>query len=657
MNGSNKHSVKSPAWKNPRDVIKKGVRKNRRGLSVSSSSSSSSLKQLCIDNEADEGFALLSTRLSQGADSMIINPFRRASCKRSFKRNPLPNKINEDNVDFSSTVADLIADSNALQEFPSSVFDKMKKISLPKETEAKNNTTSLSATTTSTTGSLPVDFSSIDEFNCSTPKKKSLRIEESKTKVDSLPVDLRLGLKLRLESSKRFFWLENSRGTAAYDDAIKLFCLFQTGTNEIALETTGRSISDLSKFLACTLYWQFPDLAWQPSFPRLDNDSRLIGVRNPAVPSLHTLGDPLVQALTMQWFLSLEQLYHSWRFGKRQYFYACCPTYTILFWKTSKGITEVNENSSRNGEKYNFQVVITPTSYGFRQQLREDGIKYSMPFRHSRRSSFKHSIQNSNSLLQTTQSQPPLISDNKKEQSWISSDSSFSGRRDDFVLVCDSKENQTGSDGRGKNEKNEIENESSDDQNSSNDTDNDEWLREIGISPRKTLKITRNKSVMSSHSLDYECSLSMDPDFVDENRKSAIVLNDLDSIAALYNMMTTSNFGRVATGPQAGFPPTLLARQPFLNAVLKNLKCQYREFTKDGADFYVCEWENGPIMPHMLTMLENFLRHNSKLDQEASITGQISGRFKCPGMNDAAGLGEMANFSSFEFRLGSFFKS
>lgn len=36
---------------------------------------------------------------------------------------------------------------------------------------------------------------------------------------------------------------------------------------------------------------------------------------------------------------------------------------------------------------------------------------------------------------------------------------------------------------------------------------------------------------MSSHSLDYERSLSLDPDFMDENRKSAIVLSDLDSIA------------------------------------------------------------------------------------------------------------------------------
>ncbi|VIO95110.1 conserved hypothetical protein [Brugia malayi] len=668
MNDRNKHSIRSPAWKNPCDVIKKGIRKNRqhfkkidknlqiRGLSVSSSSSpSSSLKQLSVDNEADERFSVLSTKILQGADSVIINPFRRVSCKRSLNRNTLPEKIIDDRCGVSSTVVDLIADSNALQEFPSSVFDKVKKISMPKDTEARSST-SVSTSTTSTTVSLPVDFSSIDEFSCSTPKKKTLRVEESKTKVDSLPVDLRLGLKLRLESPKRFFWLEKSKGIAAYDDAIKLFCSLQTGANEIAMETTERSVSDLSKFLACTLYWQFPDLAWQPSFPRLDNDSRLIGVRNPVVPSLHTLGDPLVQALTMQWFLSLEQLYHSWLFGTRQYFYACCPTYTILFWKTPKGTVELDEHLSKSDEKYNFQVVITPTTYGFRQQLREDGIKYSMPLRHSRYSSSRHSILNDNSLLGTTQSQPPLISDNKKEQSWVSSDSSLSGKRDDFILISDSKENQVENDEERKNEKNDKGSESPDDLNSSNDTDNDEWLRGIGISPRKTLKITRNKSVMSSHSLDYERSFSLDPDFTDENKKSAIVLKDLDSIAALYNMMTTSNFGRVATGPQAGFPPTLLARQPFLNAVLKNLKCQYRDFTKDGADFYVCEWENGPIMPHMITMLENFLRHNSKLDQETSIVGQISGRFKCPGMNDAAGLDEMANFSSFEFRLGSFFK-
>uniref|UniRef100_A0A915PN10 Uncharacterized protein n=1 Tax=Setaria digitata TaxID=48799 RepID=A0A915PN10_9BILA len=648
MTDSNEQLVRSPAWKNPRDVIKRGIRKNksRQGLSVSPSSPSSlSLKQLTSGNQAGEGFPILSTNVSQGAHSVIINPFRRASFKRSFSRKPIPKRIVDDDVNVASTI-DLIADSNALQEFPSSVFDE------------KNTANTTAASFCA--GSLPVDFSNIEDFSCSTPKKIAMRVEEPKTKVDSLPQDLRLGLKLRLESSKRFFWLGKSQGIGSYDDAIELFCSSSTGTDEAIFEINGRPISEMSKFLACTLYWQFPDLAWQPSFPRLENDSRLLTVRNTIVPSLHTLGDPLVQALTMQWFLSLEQLYHSWRFGKRPYFYVCCPTYTILFWKTIKGMLEMDENSSKCGDEFSFRVVITPTSYGFRQQLREDGIKYSMPFRSSRQSLSRRSFLTENTLPDITQSQSPLICDNKKEQSWLSSESSLSGKRDDFVLLGDSKENQVGGDNAGeKDERNDSVkgNESSDDLNSSNDTDNDEWLRGIGISPRKTLKITRNKSVLSNHSLDYERSLSFDPDFMDENKKSAILLNDLDSVAALYNMMTTSNFGRVATGPQAGFPPTLLARQPFLNSVLKNLKCQHREFTKDGADCYVCEWENGPIMPHMLTMLENFLRQNAKSGNECSIIGQISGRFKCPGMNDAAGLSGMTDFSSFEFRFGSFFKS
>lgn len=77
-----------------------------------------------------------------------------------------------------------------------------------------------------------------------------------------------------------------------------------------------------------------------------------------------------------------------------------------------------------------------------------------MPLRHSRRLSSRHSFLNDNSLLDVTQSQPPLISDNKKEQSWISSDSSLSGKRDDFVLISNSKENQVESDGK-KKEKND----------------------------------------------------------------------------------------------------------------------------------------------------------------------------------------------------------
>ncbi|VDN45766.1 unnamed protein product [Gongylonema pulchrum] len=110
---------------------------------------------------------------------------------------------------------------------------------------------------------------------------------------------------------------------------------------------------------------------------------------------------------------------------------------------------------------------------------------------------------------------------------------------------------------------------------------------------------------------------------------------------------------------------------------------------KDDMDRYVCEWENGPIMPNMIFQLENFLRYNAKREEtsitglisgrfncpamneaaglgtnlenflrynakreETSITGLISGRFNCPAMNEAAGLGTNVDFSSFEFHLG-----
>lgn len=70
-----------------------------------------------------------------------------------------------------------------------------------------------------------------------------------------------------------------------------------------------------------------------------------------------------------------------------------------------------------------------------------------MPLRQSRNSSSRHSILNDNSLLGNTESQPLLACDNKKEQSWISSDSSICEKNDDFV-TCDLKENQTENDER-----------------------------------------------------------------------------------------------------------------------------------------------------------------------------------------------------------------
>ncbi|VDM99321.1 unnamed protein product [Thelazia callipaeda] len=61
-------------------------------------------------------------------------------------------------------------------------------------------------------------------------------------------------------------------------------------------------------------------------------------------------------------------------------------------------------------------------------------------------------------------------------------------------------------------------------------------------------------------------------------------------------------------------------------------------------------------MYDIMLQLEKFVRSNPKFNEKSSILGQIAGRFNCSGMNDVAGLDKMANFSSFEFRVGSCFK-
>ncbi|VDM98774.1 unnamed protein product, partial [Thelazia callipaeda] len=574
MTDPSKYETESNTWKNPSEVIEKKSRLNKRKSILSFSSS---LQQFSIDGKRSDE-SLLRSSTSQDTFLRNKNPFKQIAPKRLLKQKSLSYK--NDISDFQLEI-DFNEDSNALHEFPDSVFNAIRK---PLSTKWIESSGCSSSNIRTNKRSLPIDFSCIDEFVTSLPKQNVEKVDVVKTEVDSLPIDFRLGVKLRLESSEQFFWLEDS-GVSKFDEAIDLFCSLPTKStkyfgdeaivfgNEIFQEDLERNefASDCGKFLACTLYWQFPDIAWQPSFPRLSQESRLL-TKNASIPNLYAVGDQPVHALTVQWFSSFEQLYLSWRYGKRPYFYVCCPSSTILFWKTAKGIIEFDENTGREDNDYNFRVVITPTLYGFRQQLREEGIRYLMPFRNARRSSSLRSLcLTDNSGLDLNQSQQSLTACNKKEQSVVSSNSALSEKNFSLDSEDESKENQfTVNNTFEKEENGDMDNPSFDDLHSSNDTDNDEWLRGIGISPRKNLKITRKNSVMSCRSFEHEYSLSLHPDAVDENKKSAIVLRDLNSITALYNLMTTTNFGRVATGPQAGLPPTLLARQPFLHSVLKN---------------------------------------------------------------------------------------
>uniref|UniRef100_A0A9J2QAX7 Uncharacterized protein n=1 Tax=Ascaris lumbricoides TaxID=6252 RepID=A0A9J2QAX7_ASCLU len=56
----------------------------------------------------------------------------------------------------------------------------------------------------------PIDFSNLTASCSSTPKSTLTKLEDlEKTTSATLPIDLRLGFKLRIESKKPFPWMSN----------------------------------------------------------------------------------------------------------------------------------------------------------------------------------------------------------------------------------------------------------------------------------------------------------------------------------------------------------------------------------------------------------------------------------------------------------------
>ncbi|VDK25161.1 unnamed protein product, partial [Anisakis simplex] len=114
------------------------------------------------------------------------------------------------------------------------------------------------------------------------------------------------------------------------------------------------------------------------------------GAASVPIPTLQALGSVFVNAVAEQWTQAFEQLFHSWKKGARQNFYLCASQMTLLFLKipprettTIAALPDVDDEStcsswriSPSGET--FRVIITPTTLGFREKLRNEGISYRM---------------------------------------------------------------------------------------------------------------------------------------------------------------------------------------------------------------------------------------------------------------------------------------
>ncbi|XP_037793098.1 protein downstream neighbor of son homolog [Penaeus monodon] len=189
----------------------------------------------------------------------------------------------------------------------------------------------------------------------------SLETEEvpSVTWTEQLAVDWSLKSRVRFKSTKPLPWKHNFKtseeasGTTGF-----VRCLNSTSDNS---EDRTLDTSPNAQFYQCCLIWQYPSLPWLQLFPR-DN------LKATTQTGLFGTDKKLGDAIHAEWSESLRSLHQLLRVRQCPYFYVCGPTFTCLF--RAAGVAGISQA----------HALITPTTRGFREAMRNEDIEFEMPF-------------------------------------------------------------------------------------------------------------------------------------------------------------------------------------------------------------------------------------------------------------------------------------
>ncbi|XP_048396803.1 protein downstream neighbor of Son [Stegostoma tigrinum] len=305
-----------------------------------------------------------------------------------------------------------------------------------------------------------------------------------------------------------------------------------------------RSCTDLRcAFQQSLVYWLHPSLPWLSLFPRIGAERKMAGKNSP-----WSQDEELQQVLMSDWSLSFSSLYNLLRAKLCPYFYFCTYQFTVLF--RAPGMAGSGM----------LTAVISPTTRGLREAMKNEGIIFSMP------------------LLEVSKN-------GKKEKSEIA---------------------DVGKDTLGL----ETQEENSDvlqEPAASSDDDDDggmSWLKEMGVQDKikkpdsVTIKLRKEHNVVR----------------MDHKPESAVLVKGLHTFTLL-NFLINNKSIVAGSGPQAGLPPTLLAPVAFRGATMQTLKARsinVRSQNHSGMmDSHSLEI-TGPIMPHSLHSLTLMLKSAQK---------------------------------------------
>lgn len=291
-------------------------------------------------------------------------------------------------------------------------------------------------------------------------------------------------------------------------------------------EGCGLDISPATRFNQATYYWQHPHIPWMTLFPR--NSRENTGI---------TLGERERKALAEDWDYSFRGLFQLLRARQCAYFYLCANTFTVLF------------RAAGTGGRAEIHALMSPTTRGMRQALRQEGIEYSMPLKKDNGGGLNKSVDGEDSNSNNT-----LVNG------------------DTVKVEINDGVNENGE---------KVENDDDDDE-------DDDWLESLEVDAKEIRKI------QTAHQRKVKAQ-EMSDDFSD----NSLVLIEGVECQGFFSFLLNAKSTISTVGRLAGVPPTLFAPVAFPKATMQHLSTRSNKVRMDAVDYFSIEVK-GVIMPSFL---------------------------------------------------------
>ncbi|XP_072850205.2 protein downstream neighbor of Son [Pogona vitticeps] len=356
------------------------------------------------------------------------------------------------------------------------------------------------------------------------------------------PADWSIKTRILFTSSQSFAWADHIKAQEESQGHVQ-HCRATVTNLPHSIQEPKLSTELRCAFQQSLVYWLHPYLPWLQLFPRIGADRKMTRKNNP-----WSYDEALQQVLMSEWSLSFTSLYNLLRAKLCPFFYVCTYQFTVLFRAAGLAGSEV------------ITALISPTTRGLREAMKNEGIDFYLPFQEVRKKKFN--AFGSHLEARSADDSETNGKDAKNEEEQL-----MSG-------VCGDEEDD--------------------------DDEGFSWLEEMGVHDKiKKPDTISIKLYKERHEVQ-----------MDHKPESVALVKGANTFTLLNFLMNCKSLVASA-GPQAGLPPTLLSPNSFRGATMQtlkarsiNVKTQVHSQYKDAFSLEIV----GPVLPHALHALSMLLK-------------------------------------------------